>query len=126
MSDIIEDGFKVARKDHVCDECGHAIAKGERYHRWAGHNDGSEFMTWKSHADCHAAVQALNKQHEVGFYDEWMGLRDLECEDRDWLCEDFPAVAARLGWSIYDWREPRWYNGAFFGAGSHYFWQAPL
>lgn len=124
MTEVIEDGFKIARKVHACDECGHDIKAGERYHRWAGRVD-NEFTTWRSHSDCHEAVTELNKLHGVGFGDEWMGIRDLECEDREWLCEDFPAVAARVGWSIYDWLEPRLSYHAFFGSGSHYVWQNP-
>jgi len=115
--------FPVAAKDHRCDECGHTISKGERYSSWAGVNDG-EFQTCKSHRDCRDAVVALNKLCETQ-HDEWMGLSDIEIDDREWLCEDFPAVAARLGWSIYDWQEPRLGTSAFFGQGSHYIWQVP-
>ena len=124
MSDIIEDAFKVARKAHVCDECGHQIQAGERYHRWAGRNDG-EFTVWVSHSDCRDAAIKLNELHGTQYGDDYLGLRDLECDDREWLCEDFPAVAARVGWSIYDWPEPRLNHDAFFGRGSHYVWQVP-
>ena len=118
------ESFPIARKAHRCDECDHEIAKGERYSYWHGKTDGY-VQTWKSHADCRQAVLELNKLHGVQYGDEWLGLRDLECEDREWLCEDFPAVATRVGWSIYDWLEPRLSNHAYFGSGSHYVWQVP-
>lgn len=123
-SQIIEDAFKAARKPHVCDECSHAIHKGERYHRWAGRSDG-EFTVWISHADCRDASIKLNDLHGTQHGDDWLGLRDLEFDDREWLCEDFPAVAARVGWSVFDWLEPRLSNHAFFSSGSHYVWQVP-
>ena len=118
------ESFPVARKSHRCDECGHEITKGERYSYWTGKTDGS-VSTWKSHADCREAVLKLNKLHGSRDGDEWLSLSDLELDDREWLCEHFPAVAARVGWSIYDWQEPRLCNGAFFGSGSHYVWQVP-
>jgi len=117
------ESFPVARKAHRCDECGHGIEKGERYSYWTGKTDGS-VGTWKSHTDCREAVLKLNKLCETQ-HDEWMSLSDIEVEDREWLCEDFPAVAARLGWSIYDWQEPRLSYSAYFGGGSHYVWQVP-
>lgn len=105
-----------AAKVHRCDECPAPIAIGQRFVRWAGLTDG-DFGTYKAHAECRAAVLALNKAAGTD-WDEWMSLDDMETEDRTWLREEHPVVAARLGLSVYDWREPRLSHDAFFGRGT--------
>jgi hypothetical protein len=112
-----------AAKRHDCDACPAPIEPGQRYTKWAGITDG-DFSACKLHVECRAAEVALNRAHGTD-WDEWITLDDMEREDRTWLREEFPVVAARFGWSVYDWREPRVSPGAFFGNGSHYRWQTP-
>jgi hypothetical protein len=112
-----------ASKQHRCEECVTAIKTGSRFVRWAGVTDG-DFSTYKAHAECRDAVIELNRAHGT-HWDEWIGLRDLEADDFDWLCEEHQVVAARLGVSMFDWREPKIGTSAFFGRGSHYVWQTP-
>lgn len=113
-----------AAKRHQCDECPAPIEVGQRFIRWAGTTDG-DFGTYRAHVECRAAAIALNNLNEIRDADEWMNLSDLESEDHDWLCEEHPIVAERLGLSMYDWREPRTSFSAYFGQGSHHFWHTP-
>lgn len=50
--------------------------------------------------DCREAEVALNEE-VLGFQygDGWGALRDIDDEDRPWLIEAFPAVAARMGFA---------------------------
>jgi len=97
MGFYTETNVKAVRKRHVCDGCGRHIEIGEPAIRWAGTTDG-DFGTAIYHPDCRAAEVALNNDI-LGFRsgDDWCPLSDLEHEDRPWLLEAHPTVAARMG-----------------------------
>lgn len=109
-----------ARKSHRCCACSKMVEVGTRYVRWVGTEDG--FQSEAYHTDCRAAEIAYNRLAGVDYYD-WYSLADIEDEDFDWLCDEFPDVAARFGWSMFDWREPElsWRWGA-----SDFVWQTPM
>lgn len=105
-----------AAKDHTCDACRRKISAGERYTRWTGNEDG--FASVAYHTDCRLAEIAYNKLLE-SHWGEWASLSEVEIDDFDWLCDAFPSVAARFGWSMYDWREVnihRWGSNGLYMA----------
>lgn len=96
MSFVEERTIKAVRKARQCDACFQMLAVGEAAVRWAGITDG-EFATAVFHPDCRAAEIAVNRLHGT-YPDEWMGLgRDLEWDDHQWLLDEYPTVAGRLG-----------------------------
>jgi hypothetical protein len=93
---------RTARKAHKCEHCRKPIDIGAKYRRSAGVFEGG-FYCWKEHSDCHEAWETLNFSRDQRDLDGWEGalplyLDDHEPEDRLWMREEFPAVAARLGW----------------------------
>lgn len=122
MSFVSETQVRAVRKRHACCACGRSIEIGEPATRWSGTTDG-DFSAVIYHRDCRAAEIALNRLHG-NHWDEWFGLHEINEDDRDWLCEEHPTVAARFGWSIYDWREPRLSYFGWFG-GDPFYWQSP-
>jgi hypothetical protein len=95
MSFVSVTHVKAVRKRKACDGCGQYIEVGSPATRWAGLTDG-DFGTAIYHPDCRLAEVALNDKNECRA-DEWWPLSELYEEDRPWLLEAFPAVAARMG-----------------------------
>lgn len=97
MSFYREQPIKVTRKAHACYGCDRRIEAGEPalYIAATDENNGG---IWHGHYhhDCRAAEVALNDV--MGFHpgDDWTLLLDVDPEDRPWLKDKFPAVAARL------------------------------
>ena len=81
-----------SRKDHRCDGCRRIIPVGSKYLRYAGVYDG-DFGCFAMHVDCRAAEVALNKIHDPY---EWVPLSEFDDEDRPWIRENYPEVAARM------------------------------
>jgi hypothetical protein len=106
MSFARETAVKAVRKRHVCDGCRKHIEIGQPAKRWAGMADG-HFDAVIYHADCRLAEIALNDILDTHGPDEWCALCDIEDEDRPWLIEAFPAVAARIGFSVVTQGSPR-------------------
>lgn len=48
------------------------------------------------HHECRKAEEGINKLHDFGGQDDWMGLSDIEWDDWPWLIEEFPAAAERM------------------------------
>lgn len=90
---------KAVRKAHKCVGCDRMIEIGQPAERWSGMTDG-DFASVIYHVDCRAAEIELNKLASTD-WDEWMGLADIEDDDWDWLIEEYPAVAARMGLPPY-------------------------
>lgn len=57
MSEIIREGYRTAKKEHVCDYCLNPIKPGERYLYSVLRYDN--FYAWKSHERCRAIADAL-------------------------------------------------------------------
>lgn len=98
MSFRSERNVKAVRKRHRCDGCNSDIEVGDPAVRWAGMTDG-DFGSLIFHVECREAEIALNRLLEVGWYDDWCGLQDIDGEDRPWLIDTFPVVAQRMGFS---------------------------
>jgi len=91
---------RTARKAHKCEHCRSPIAIGERYVRSSGLWEG-EFYCWREHLDCNEAWNKLNFSRDMRDLDEGapaLCRDDHEPEDRQWMREEYPAVAERLGW----------------------------
>jgi len=87
-----------SRKPHQCEHCGTAINVGEPSIHCTGMWDGYFYSTYM-HTDCEKAGQDYAK--ETGYWDEefiWFQHVDREEFELDeWLLENHPTVAARLG-----------------------------
>ena len=86
---------KSVRKARRCCACGQMIEVGSSAIDWSGLHEGV-FEAVSYHVECRAAEIALNRLNETQ-YDEWIGLADLEWEDWQFILDDHPTVAARLG-----------------------------
>lgn len=65
---LCNESTPVARKQHVCCECGCTIDPGEKYHRVEGLWDGS-FQTFKTCEFCaQVRVRADNEVNEYGYH----------------------------------------------------------
>jgi len=88
------------RKPHRCEECGKRIELGSaaEYRRgvWEG-----DFYSYHLHPECSAAAQAFYDELCVPITDSWPWLVDGDfiASERDWICDRFPVVAERLGWT---------------------------
>lgn len=96
MSTILSDEIRTARKARTCDQCDQLIKIGERYRRQVHTFDG--FCTYRAHEDCDAASRELHKLADL-YPDEEYRLADAGDEDRDFLTEKYPGVAARM-WPV--------------------------
>ena len=98
MITILVDKNMTARTPHLCENCGQAIAVGEKYHRQTGICDG-DFYSSASHLDCHQAWFKKNYVYGDGRDDDgYPFLKDDPdiCLDEEWIREDYPKVAERL------------------------------
>ena len=91
---ILHDKVHSARKSSLCNQCGRRIEVGQRYRKQV-YTDGG-LQTYRAHEDCDAVA---NKIHSNGnlLSDESVCLSEgVDREDRLWITEEYPAVAARL------------------------------
>ena len=91
MSEIIREGYRRAKKKHICDYCHGEINPGERYLYSVLHYD--DFYTWKSHERCRAIADALYAyidppDYGIG-YDEFREGCAAFCEE--FLCKTCPS-----------------------------------
>ena len=87
--------IKSVRKARPCCACNRMIEVGSPAVDWSGTHEG-DFCHVSYHADCRAAEVAVNTVNQT-FWDEWIGLQDLETDDYPLIIQDFPEVAGRLG-----------------------------
>jgi len=83
------------RKERKCEACRQAIEVGSPAIDWSGTTDG-DFSHVSFHPECRAAEIALNKAAGTD-WDEWFGLSEMEWEDWQFILDDHPVVAARVG-----------------------------
>lgn len=89
------------RKEHRCEQCGSRIAVGIEHRKCAQVWEG-EFHAYREHVECNAAWNELNFDiRDISHYEGAPFLRDDDHEDgdREWMREEYPLVAERLGWS---------------------------
>jgi hypothetical protein len=101
MSDFHTCSLVTGRKEHRCGQCGDKIAVGVEHRKCAQVWEG-EFYSFREHVECHNAWNRLNFiVRDYPVYDGAPFLRDDDHEedDRDWMREEYPLVAQRLGWS---------------------------
>lgn len=80
-TEILNQGWRKARKKHICDWCGEAIEKGEEYHcQTCVDNTSREIWTIKNHAECEGAFNET--------------LADYPGEE-DQICEEILSCAGR-------------------------------
>ena len=90
----------VGRKAHRCEQCGSTIEPGTAHRKCAQVWEG-EFHAYREHFECYAAWNELNfRLRSLDAYEGAQFLRDddHEPDDRDWMREEHPIVAKRLGW----------------------------
>ena len=94
MSSILSDEIRTCRKAKTCDQCLKLINVGDRYRRQVHTFDG--FCEYRAHEDCDKASVEL---HELAGLcsDESYTLHEYGSEDKEFLIEKYPEVAARLG-----------------------------
>lgn len=99
-----------ARKLHRCAHCFTPINIGDRHRKSAQVFDG-QFDAYREHIECYNAWSELNFKLRDLPADEgapFLGNDDThEPEDRAWMWEEHPLVAARLGWLALTAQEPR-------------------
>lgn len=95
MSDFTSFKTITAAKPHQCEDCQREIAKGEKHHKVAGVVDG-DFNSYRTHMDCQGAMNDLWNFHGFSYGDSIPWIWDWEPEDREWLAEKYPAIAARM------------------------------
>ena len=87
---VLSDEWRVARKSHVCNYCGHGIDPGERYNYTTHVGDGSIYA-WKAHRWCQDFVFGQNGFANRGWDEEgvtkddfrevlWNWRDDLVCD----------------------------------------------
>ena len=88
------------RKLHRCEGCGKAIEAGQHAFYFALKDDG-QFYDGHYHPDCREAEEAFNDANDRR-WDEWTALSCIsgDREDAEWLIENRPLIAARLGLKV--------------------------
>lgn len=100
MTDFHTFHIVTARKAHRCEHCLREIAIGEKHRKSAQVWQG-QFHAYREHLDCYAAWSELNFDlRDIGHYEgaPFLADDDHEPEDKEWMREEYPAVADRLGW----------------------------
>ena len=98
MVEMITESQVIAKKQHLCDECGHVIPVGMRYYRQFC-KDCGESWTWVSHIDCFAMAVRLHSDDGLSYNEPLPILMDYESatgEFPDWLRGEYPHVVCRL------------------------------
>jgi hypothetical protein len=93
MGAILHDAIHTCRKPRTCDQCGKRIQVGERYRKQVHTYDG--LVTYRAHEDCDKAAEELRKMADLN-PDEAYILCEYGDEDKAFLKEKYPAVAARM------------------------------
>ncbi len=95
---VIANSTHVARKAHQCDHCSQPINPGEQYERTRAIWDGSP-GTFRCHLECRDCARKMWKMRDY-MWDEGILLSaDIEPEDHEWIREEYPIVAQRLGFA---------------------------
>ena len=95
MSEFYREGsVNAIRKAHRCHGCCRLMEVGSPAYTFAMQQDG-EFYAGHYHQDCRKAEVALNDLLQSS-YGEWALLQEIDDEDRAWLREEYPDVAARM------------------------------
>ena len=105
MVEMISESQPVARRQHRCEECGHAIPVGTRYLKQFC-KDGGETWTWISHTDCFEMAVRLHSDDGCSFDEPLPILAEYENntgEFPDWLRGEYPHVVCRLEF----WKQKR-------------------
>lgn len=101
MSDFTNFRIVRAAKQHRCDQCGKQIEAGEKHQYAAAVIDG-DFGAYREHFECRDAWIALNFDVRPGCPSEGTPFLvdddEVEPDEKAWMLEEFPSVAARLGW----------------------------
>lgn len=95
MNQCQTDTTPVARKDHVCQECGCVIPKGTTHHLQKGVLDGS-WYSWRVHSDCAELYWKANRDAGNGWYDDWYPLSEWCVSELEYLRGHFPHAICRL------------------------------
>ena len=98
MSDFHNSKTVKTKKIHRCEQCGTAIDAGETCTSATGSYCG-DFYSYYIHPECEAAGQAYAKL--TGYWGEeytWFQHAETEISDWEWMAENHPIVAKRLGW----------------------------
>jgi len=97
VSSILSDEIRTCtcRKAKLCDQCDTLISAGERYRRQVHTFDG--FCVYSAHEDCDKASAELHKLAGLRS-DESYVLHECGGDDKEFLIEKYPEVAARLGY----------------------------
>lgn len=95
MAEFYSEKIVKVRKPRQCGGCCQMIEKDEQALTYSGKFDG-EFGSFTLHPDCREAELAWNKMTGT-YYDEFVGLSDLDADEWEWLLAEFPNVAARKG-----------------------------
>lgn len=95
MDTVLGNSEHVARKPHICIECGGRIEPGQKYRRQRGIYDGDPY-TYKGHVECSEASLDFVREFglswdEVDYIKEW-----FEVEDLEWLRDNHPIVYDRI------------------------------
>ena len=116
MSFYRERAIKSTRKERQCYGCCRTIAVGSEALECAGTGtDG--FWSGTYHTDCRKAEIAFNDLKDYRWGDEWYALHEIEFEDWDWLIDEFPAVADRMGITVEKHREAVERHARYFQGG---------
>ncbi len=107
MNQCQTDKTLVARKAHVCQECGRAISKGTEHHLQKGVVDGS-WYSWRVHSDCAELYWALNRERG-SWWDDYLPLSEYCISEIDHLRGKFPHAVCRQELTR-ELQEIRWQN----------------
>lgn len=102
MTDFHAKSIVTARKRHQCEHCGCWIEVGEKHSKTAQVWEG-DFLAYREHLECNAVWHELNFVLRGIPLDEGAPfLRDDDIDDRerDWIKEDSPLVAGRMGYGV--------------------------
>jgi hypothetical protein len=104
MTDFHNHRDVVGRKSHQCEQCGTSIPVGEKHLSVAGSYYG-DFYDYRVHYECQTAARTYAHIHGLSG-EEWPWFQHNENESGDWqwMVENHPLVAKRLGWDGL-WKE---------------------
>jgi len=93
----LSDETRTARKQYLCDQCLQPVVPGQKYRRLRGIWEGTPSI-FRSHAECEDAAAQMRDYHDL-LPDEGVPLlhTDTQPEDHEWIVDEFPVVASRLG-----------------------------
>ena len=102
MPEFFSDSRPVARKEHICCECGTAIEKGEKHYSCSGKWDG-DFLSYRQHLDCLKACETFRDKVNEGECIPFGGFYEWMCETkyyhRNWPAE-VRTIMAKALWRV--------------------------